>query len=107
MADLARQLGFLIGRAQGKSLDDGFFQPRVTDKTGLPGKYTFILEYDCPACVPLTSTVSADPDVNESRSFPDIFVALQKELGLRLDKTADVAMDVIVVESLAKTPTGN
>ena len=53
MADLARQLGFLIGRSGGKSLDDGFFQPRIIDKTGLAGKYTFILEFDCPACLPL------------------------------------------------------
>jgi uncharacterized protein (TIGR03435 family) len=115
MVDLTRQLGFLIGRSQGKSLDDGFFQPRVVDKTGLAGKYTFILEYDCPACVPLTPTVSANPDgnnslapvVNEPGGFPDIFVAVQRELGLKLIKTADVAMDVIVVEALNKTPTGN
>jgi uncharacterized protein (TIGR03435 family) len=114
MTDLARQLGFLIGRSGGKSLDDGFFQPRVIDKTGLTGKYTFILEFDCPGCVPLAPAVSANPDggntsapVDESLGFPDIFAAVQKELGLRLVKTADVAMDVIVVDALNKIPTGN
>jgi uncharacterized protein (TIGR03435 family) len=61
MVNLARQLGSLIGRSQGKSVDDGFFQPRVVDKTGLAGKFTFILEYDCAACVPLTPTLSATP----------------------------------------------
>jgi uncharacterized protein (TIGR03435 family) len=115
MADLALQLGPLIGRSQGKSVDDGFAQPRVVDKTGLAGKYTFILEYDCAACIPLTpgSSASLDgsnglaPIVNEPGGFPDIFVAVQRELGLKLMKTADVAMDVIVVEDLDKIPTGN
>ncbi len=114
MADLARQLGFLIGRSGGKSLDDGFFQPRVIDKTGLAGKYTFILEFDCPACVPLAPAVSANPDggntsapMEESLGFPNIFVAVQKELGLRLIKTPDVPMDVIVIDALNKIPTEN
>lgn len=104
MADLARQLGFLIGRSLGRSLDDGFFQPRVVNKTGLAGKYTFILEYDCPACVPLAPVVSGIP---ESRGFPNIFTAVQKELGLRLIRTSDVAMDVIAVDALDRTPTEN
>jgi uncharacterized protein (TIGR03435 family) len=67
-----------------KSVDDGFFQPRVVDKTGLTGKYTFILEFNCPACVPLSPTVSVNPD----------------GLGLKLIKTTDVPMEVIVVEAL-------
>jgi len=47
------------------------------------------------------------PIINEPGGFPDIFVALQKELGLKLIKTADVAMDVIVVEAINRTPTEN
>jgi uncharacterized protein (TIGR03435 family) len=114
MTDFARQLGFLIGRSGGKSLDDGFFQPRVIDKTGLAGKYTFVLEFDCPACVSLAPATSANPDggnasapMDESLGFPNIFVAVQKELGLRLIKTADVAMDVIVIDALSRIPTEN
>ncbi len=115
MADLARQLGPLIGRSLGKSVDEGFPQPRVVDNTGLSGKYTFILEYECPACVPLVTTSAASPDqgnssppnVQESGFSPDIFVAVQKELGLKLIKGADVAMDVIMVQALDKTPTEN
>lgn len=115
MADLARQLGVLVGRAMGKSLDDGFFQPRIVDKTGLAGKYTFILEFDCPACVPLTPIVPANPDgrnssasiANDSRGFPNIFVAVQKELGLKLVKAADVPIEVVVIDALDKIPTGN
>jgi hypothetical protein len=62
-------------------------------RTGLTGKYTFILEYECPACVPLSA------NADDSGGFPDIFVAVQKQLGLRLDKAADVPMDVFVVKS--------
>jgi uncharacterized protein (TIGR03435 family) len=115
MKSFATDLGFKIGRSQGKSVDDGSFQPRVVDKTGLAGTYTFILEYDCPACAPLAAPLSANSDggnssapiVNEPGGFPDIFVAVQKELGLKLIKTAGVAMDLIVVEAIDKTPTEN
>ena len=106
----AQNLGFLIGRAQGKSLEpNGSLQPRIADKTGLTGKYTFILEYDCPPCAPLSAASAARDGAvaNEPGGFPDIFGALQKQLGLRLDKSADVPMDVVVVESLDKLPTAN
>uniref|UniRef100_Q027D5 Uncharacterized protein n=1 Tax=Solibacter usitatus (strain Ellin6076) TaxID=234267 RepID=Q027D5_SOLUE len=114
MADLARQLGFLIGRSEGKSLDDGFFQPRVIDKTGLTGKYTFILEFDCPACVTPAPALPANPDgatagngMDDSLGFPNIFAAVQKELGLRLIRIADVEMDVIVLDALNRIPIEN
>jgi uncharacterized protein (TIGR03435 family) len=93
-------LSFLIGRALGKSLDDGFLQPRVVNKTGLTGKYTFILEYDCAACAPLNGA-------NETGVYPEIFAALQKQLGLRLEKTTEVPVRVVVVDSVDKIPTAN
>ena len=113
MADLARQLAFLIGRSMGQLVDDGFFQPRVTDKTGLTGKYTFILEYACPACARFASAVSVAADgstsrpVEESLGYPNIFNAVQKQLGLRLVKTADVPMDVFVIDAVDKVPANN
>jgi len=115
MADLARQLGPWIGTSQGKSLDDGFFQPRVVDKTGLNGKYTFILEYACNACAPPPAKPSAYPDgsdgaastTSEPGTFPDIFLAIQKQLGLKLVRGTDVPMKVVVVDALDKTPTEN
>ena len=39
--------------------------------------------------------------------LPDIFTAIQKQLGLRLDKVADVPLEVIVVDSVDKLPTAN
>ena len=87
----------------------------MVDRTELNGKYTFILEYDCPACAPLAPKLPVGPDgdsspadaPSDSGGFPDIFAAVQKQLGLRLVKTADFAMNVIVVETLDKTPTEN
>ena len=105
MSTFVGGLGFLIGKALGKSLDDGFLQPRVVNKTGLTGKYTFILEYDCAACAPLNAK-PADA-ANDTVAYPEIFVALQKQLGLRLEKTADVPVRVVVVDSVDKSPTAN
>jgi len=112
MADFISDLGFLMGSSEGRSVRDGFLQPRVADKTGLTGKYTFILEYydpgHTPAGAPLFSpgafsTAPSDPD----GGGPSIFAAIQKQMGLRLDKTADIPVDVIVVESIEKVPTEN
>jgi uncharacterized protein (TIGR03435 family) len=65
--------------------------PRVLDRTGLTGKYDFTLEY---------SDGSAD-------AFgPSIFSALEKQLGLRLDKIG-VPQDVIVIDRINRTPLEN
>jgi len=37
----------------------------------------------------------------------NIFVAIQTQLGRALNKTADVPLDIIVVESVDKAPTDN
>jgi uncharacterized protein (TIGR03435 family) len=106
LAEFAVNLGFLLGKAQGRSLDDGFFQPRVVDKTGLSGKYTFILDFDCPLCVPLTARSAPAGDDPASATLPDIFGALQK-LGLKLEKTTDVPLGIVIVDRVNRTPTGN
>lgn len=85
-------------------LPGGPLQPRVADKTGLAGQYTFILEYNCPACAPLTANSSGQDD---DAGFPDLFGAIQKQLGLRLNKAADVPIDTVVVDGVDKIPTPN
>ena len=49
------------------------------------------------------STLSASDPADTG----DVFYAVRKQLGLRLDKTADVPADVIIVENVDKTPTEN
>jgi uncharacterized protein (TIGR03435 family) len=39
--------------------------------------------------------------------LPDIFVAIEKQLGLKLVKTKDIPLEVIVVDHVDKVPTGN
>jgi uncharacterized protein (TIGR03435 family) len=48
-----------------------------------------------------------EPEANEPAAFPNIFTALEKQLGLKLEKAQDVPVDMIVVEQVEKTPTEN
>ena len=132
MAEFVADLGGLIASSQGKGSGPGDPRPRVVDKTGLTGKYTFILEYydavmasaiaglraaPGPALPGLRAAENpgggggaADnqaPTAADPAGGADIFHAIRKQLGLRLDKTADVPLGVIVVESVDKTPTEN
>jgi uncharacterized protein (TIGR03435 family) len=98
MAEFAQSLGYLIGAAQGRG-GSGYFQPRVADKTALTAKYTFTLSF---------YQESRDPSASfNSGGLPDILTAIQDQLGLRLVKTADVPVDVIVVDSVDKIPVAN
>jgi uncharacterized protein (TIGR03435 family) len=47
------------------------------------------------------------PAVEESREYPGIFAAVERQLGLKLNKTEDVEMDVVLVDSVEKVPSGN
>jgi uncharacterized protein (TIGR03435 family) len=118
MEQFLSNLGFLIGGSQGKSVTDGYLQPRVVDKTGLTGTYTFVLEYHDESAANLAPVLAALPRLQSDApsqpaasdpgdGAPNIFTAIQKQLGLRLDKTAAVPLEVIVVDSLDKVPTAN
>jgi uncharacterized protein (TIGR03435 family) len=70
----------------------------VIDKTGLTGKYDFVLEYALNG--PATgSDVITDLD-------PDLAAAVQRELGLKLTPSR-AKIDVMIVEKAEKTPTSN
>lgn len=110
MTEFVSNLGPLIGSSQGNGALDGSPQPRVVDKTGLTGKYTFILEYYSAGLANLQARQPprADPDASDpDGGLPNIFVAVQKQLGLRLDKAAALPLEMIVVESVDKVPTAN
>jgi uncharacterized protein (TIGR03435 family) len=113
IADFVWNLGFLIGSSEGKSVLDGEHQPRVIDRTGLTGKYTFILEYYSAGSAAVAARFSNGADQaplvasDPAESGPTIFEAIQKQLGLRLNKTGNVPLDVIVVDSVEKLPTPN
>lgn len=85
---------------------------RTTDKTGLTGKYDFTLEYS-QAGLPgpggrggglAAAPPGADADVSDPA--PDLFSAVEKQLGLKLEKSK-TQLDVIVIDHMDKTPTEN
>jgi len=87
--------------------------PWVVDKTGLTGKYTFTLLY-APRMNGPTGLPGADQNpaqtmqaVKDPSSGLDLFDAIQKELGLKLNKIKDVPVDMIVVDKLDKKPPSN
>lgn len=73
----------------------------VTDATGLTAKYDFALTFANlePAPPPANAPEGLDP-------LPDIFAALQSQLGLRLDRRP-VSVDMFVVDHMERTPMGN
>ena len=66
----------------------------VVDKTGLTGSYDITLKYAPPN----------DPNANSD--LPDIFTAIQEQLGLKL-LPAKVPVDYLVIDHVDRTPTEN
>jgi uncharacterized protein (TIGR03435 family) len=71
------------------------------DKTGLTGKYDYSLEFAPTNLGPPApaSAILDDP-------VPDLFAALPKQLGLRLD-AKKLQLDVLVIDHIDKVPTEN
>jgi len=76
---LAKELSRITGRP-------------VADKTGLTGKYDYILEWS-------PDTGVADADAVAGSSGPTIFTALQEQLGLKLESTKG-PVDTIVIDHI-------
>jgi bla regulator protein blaR1 len=72
----------------------------VTDATGLTAKYDFTLNYESLEPLPPANM----PEALEP--LPDIFGALQSQLGLKLERKP-VPVEVFVVDHMEKTPTEN
>ncbi len=82
---------------------------RVVDKTGLTGKYDYHLQY-----ARLNNTAAGAQDLPPGSDFldsigepaPDVITAVQQQLGLMLTK-GKVAVDVLVIDRVEKTPAAN
>jgi uncharacterized protein (TIGR03435 family) len=64
----------------------------VLDKTGLAGKYDFTLEYS--------------PSVGQADAGPDLFAAIQDQLGLKLEAKKS-SIEMLVIDHCEKQPTEN
>jgi uncharacterized protein (TIGR03435 family) len=81
----------------------------IVDKTGLTGKYDFTLKFDSRGGATIVGPEGTilRPESDEDSGLPDIFRALEKQLGLKLVKVNGVALDTIVIDHVEKQPTAN
>ena len=99
LADLAIRLGQQLRRP-------------VIDKTGLAGRYDFILEYALDltgVVVPPPPGGGRGPGLAGDGTIdprPDLAAAVEKQLGLKLSRSK-AQLDVIVVDQAEKVPTEN
>jgi uncharacterized protein (TIGR03435 family) len=112
MAEFAYNLGFRIALGTSPApVDLGAKRPRVRDKTGLTGRYDFILQYSCEACIRGGMLTNAAPDGSATEppggGAPGIFEAVEKQLGLKLVRAKDIPIDMIVIDRVEKVPTAN
>ena len=111
IADLVKGMGRLIAQAQGEDPNDfSSPKPRVLDRTGLTGKYDFTLRFACDACQfgAVNGAAAGPPPSGEvGADAPNLFVAIERQLGLSLVKTRDIVLETIVVDHVEKTPTAN
>jgi uncharacterized protein (TIGR03435 family) len=99
--------GFIVGRLTAQqqpvsSLTRNFLgspDPPIMDRTGLTGKYDFKLEFSRE----LTGAPSTNAKVPP---VPDLFTAVQQQLGLQF-VPKKLPFDVVVVESVDLVPTEN
>jgi uncharacterized protein (TIGR03435 family) len=98
MADLCRGLGASINEANGTYTFGGPV-PRVVDKTGLTGIYDFTLEY--------SGSTSPDAATDPGGGPPNLFIALERQLGLKLQKVKDVPVEVLIVDRADRIPAAN
>ena len=112
MAMFCRGLGANINMSNGTPIGEP--QPRVVDKTGLTGTYEFTLEFA--GSMRLSGTMPSEPAGGEpgmplasdpAEGAPDIFTAVEQQLGLKLVKAGGVPVDMLIVDSADKVPTEN
>jgi uncharacterized protein (TIGR03435 family) len=97
-------LGSFVNYSNGEP--SGVPTARVVDKTGLTGVYEFRLGFEGKMPVtgePPGETTPSDP----GDGGPNLFTALETQLGLTLVKARSVAVDMLVIDRLDKVPTEN
>jgi uncharacterized protein (TIGR03435 family) len=76
----------------------------VVNQTGLSGRFDFTLKFT-PDQTQLPPGVRLPPPPDDGTAPPDLFTAMQEQLGLKLQATK-APVDVIVIDRVAK-PSGN
>jgi uncharacterized protein (TIGR03435 family) len=116
IGELAKILGRTIAQSLGENMNDFTSpKPRVIDRTGLTRKFDFMIEFSCEGCASFGGMTIANGAMARAQTadeplgngLPNVFVALEKQIGLRLVKTKDIRLDVIVVDRVSKLPAEN
>jgi uncharacterized protein (TIGR03435 family) len=84
----------------------------VVDKTGLTARYDFRLKFDQSVDAikfgpEVQAALPAEDPLGASSGLPNIFKALEQQLGLKLVKAKDIPLDSIVIDQAEKVPAGN
>jgi uncharacterized protein (TIGR03435 family) len=106
MAQFVEHLGAWINMSNGDGIVRGSPPaPHVFDKTGLTGEFEFTLEF---AGSVFSSSSPPEPGLPGVNDWPGstLFAALEKQLGLRLEKRK-AGLDVVVVDRADRVPTAN
>ena len=77
----------------------------VVDQTGLPGRYDFVLRWTPDDLHHGDKDARAVSTLGKADRFPDVFEAVQEQLGLKLS-AGKAAVDVLVVDRVER-PSGN
>jgi uncharacterized protein (TIGR03435 family) len=98
-----------------KNIAGGYVPDPVIDATGLEGAYDFTLSFT--KKVDLNKTIPAPPRADGEGTAPadppltglSVFDALQRQLGLKLEKreTNQVPVNVLVIDHVERKPTEN
>jgi uncharacterized protein (TIGR03435 family) len=96
MAEFAAELHSIAG---------GYLPAPVIDSTGLPGAYDFTLSFSGKKKV-LAPAASNDGSSDPSGAV-SLFDAVQKQLGLKLEKKDKVSQPVLVIDHIEQNPTDN
>ena len=73
----------------------------VVDQTGLTGKYDFTLDWTPDESQFGGRGGQAPPPADNAEAFPDLYTAIQQQLGLKLESTR-APVDVLVIDRLEK-----
>jgi uncharacterized protein (TIGR03435 family) len=111
----AEKLGRMINASVGAGGNGPI--PHVVNQTGLQGRYDFTLDFACALCQSVLSKLPqfqgrqevalSDAQVDGAARFPNLFEALQGQLGLRLEKADNVPIEIMVVDAALKIPGPN
>jgi uncharacterized protein (TIGR03435 family) len=94
------------------SLASGYLPAPVIDATGLDGAYDFTLSFSKQVDLNKPLPTPSNGDASAAASDPSLgaislFDAMQKQLGLKLQKRDKVPMPTLVIDHIEQKPTEN